>query len=612
MRPDDKHSMRPLNDAFDPAGLDLPADVDLAALEAELSAAGSRARRGTPAAPTAAFTASLRKRLISAYVPATDMASVAGSSRARGLHAAPAAMTARRASEPAIHAPVALRARVERRTPSVLPAPKWSFLAVAAALIVAVVGLKGTPARPLPAETRVASAVGAVLVRAGQQRELTSGMALAEGDEVRVAAGGAATLQLGDSLARLAAGADLRIVTMNRTDIELDQVSGRAWHRVVVPDGGHYRVTTGDVRWTAVGTAFDLARSPGTAGDTVRELSIQRAVIAEGPGLLVTIGEGRGATVVLGSTPTVATAAVTQTAALADSWLVRNAGDDLAAGYGVGMLDGAPLDTADRTPEPTTGLPSPVPSAEPTATPESTAGPTASPSPHPTARPTLRPTAEPTPAPTPRPTLGTMSLTVSACPGAVRFAWTLPELADLDHVQVIRGSSPEIPVTWPPAAGTTAFDSGYVAGGSVREAFDAGIDGGAQAWYRALALDAENRPLAASSVQGASALGIVGLGSLGVANGPEAGQLQFSWSPFTASGDCFSFYKIVASADDPTPSYLTGASYLAAIGDQAAAGTTVAGLTSGQTLWFRVQAIREIGAGKFVSAQTDPVQFTVP
>jgi hypothetical protein len=104
----------------------------------------------------------------------------------------------------------------------------------------------------------------------------------------------------------------------------------------------------------------------------------------------------------------------------------------------------------------------------------------------------------------------------------------------------------------------------------------------------------------------------VGLGALGVANGVEAGQLAFSWTPFTGSADCFSFYKIVASAEDSTPSYLTGATYLAAIGDQAAAGATVGGLTSGQTLWFRVQAIREIGTGKFVSAQTDPIQFTVP
>ena len=613
MRPDQRRP-RPSVDDGAAGRLDLPADVELAALEDELAAAGARARRGAPASPTAAFRGSLRARLIGAYErsePGGLAPAVAAggslSTQARGFDGSarrPVAMVA----EPVVHAPIALQARTLRLAPSFLPSPRWSILAVAAAVVVAVVGLNGGLVRPVPAESRVASATGATLIRAGQTLDLTAGTALATGDEIRIADGGSAVLQLGDSRTRLAAGADLRLSALARDDIELQQLAGRAWHRVVLPEGGRYEVTTGEIHWTAVGTAFDIERTTGPAGDVVHELSIEHAVRGAGPGLLVTIPQGDGATVVLGATPMVDTTVVPEGVALADPWLRANAAADLADGFRIGMFDRADLAPTEPAASPSEAVPTPEPTASPTPSVEPTLAPTAAP----TRRPAVKPTPRPTAMPTPVPTLGAISLSTLACPGAIELGWSLPELATLDHVQVLRGSSAEIPVTWPPAAGVTAFDGGYVVGGSVRNAFDASLGGGAHAWYRAVAFDAAKTPLAASGVTDATMIGIGGLGALGVSDGGAAGTLQFTWAPFAGSGDCFSFYKLVASADDPTPSYLTGATYLAVLTEQAAAATTVSGLTSGQALWFRLQAIREFGPGKFVAAQTDPVEFTVP
>src|SRR3989304_1336776 len=59
MRPDDPMDGRRLPQLGD----ELPGDADFGALEAELTAAGARARRGSPGAPTPAFAAALRGRL---------------------------------------------------------------------------------------------------------------------------------------------------------------------------------------------------------------------------------------------------------------------------------------------------------------------------------------------------------------------------------------------------------------------------------------------------------------------------------------------------------------------------------------------------------------------
>ena len=203
-----------------------------------------------------------------------------------------------------------------------------------------------------------------------------------------------------------------------------------------------------------------------------------------------------------------------------------------------------------------------------------------------------------------------MSLVAKACPGGVVLDWSGPDMAGVDHVQVLRGTSAEISAAYPPGDGVEAFDGGYSSDPSKSDGADPTGEAGS-AWYRAVAFSGDNMAMAASSVKAVTTKAIGGLGALG-AGGSTPGELTFDWTAFGGSGECFSYYKLVASADDSTPSYLEGAQTLAAIGEQGAAGATVSGLSSGNTFYFRLQVIRATSLGKFVVAQTDVTQHTVP
>ena len=651
MPPEDPKDGRRSPEAFD----DVSADADFGALEAELMAAGARARRGRPGAPTPAFAAALRERLLGSFAAldlgvagfdvAADVAGadvtgvdvtgadVTGADVAWGVAATkawPAARTsgstssrARGADEPRIrpfptgpvdHAPARLSVRTSLRTPTVLPAPRWSILAAAAAIVVAVVGLNAGILFPAPPVSRVTAATGAELVRDGRATPLTAGSELLPADEIRVAAAGSVALTLGDNRIRLDGGADVRLTTIERSRIEVDQVAGRGWHRVVLPDGGRYVVTTGAVSWTALGTAFDLERSGAGAagGDVVHELSVQHGVVAEGPGLRMTIDEGRGATLRLDGALTVTTAEISPATAVADPWIHANAAEDGADGLPLGLLDGIDLAVASAVPTPSS-TPRPVPTAGPTETPVITAAPTVAPTPAPTPLPTPKPTPKPTPRPTPAPTFGTMTLTALACPGGVVLDWSVPDLAALNHVQVLRGTSAEIPTVYPPTGGVSAVDGGYSTDPAKSDGRDVTLEAGS-AWYRAVAFNAEDVAIAASAVKGVSTLGIADLGPLGIVDGAGgSGDVTISWSPFAGSGECFSYYKLVASIDDPTPSYLEGTDFALPIGEQAATGTTVTdGLASGQTYYIRLQAVRVTSLGKFIVAQSAVSQHLAP
>lgn len=648
MRPDDPMDGRRLPEPRD----ELPGDADFGTLEAELTAAGARARRGSPGAPTPAFAAALRERLMASF-GALDEAAGSGldtwSGAAAGGHAAGAVAAAAVASGavaadpswgartggstsshahgaddrrirplptgPVKHPPAALAARTALRTPTVLPAPWWSILAAAAVLIVAVVGLNAGLLFTAPPDSRVAAATGAELIRDDEATALVAGTELEPGDEIRVAGDGSAALQLGGSRIRLGGGADVRLTRIERSRIAVDQLAGRAWHRVVLPDGGRYVVTTGDVTWTATGTAFDLDRSgsPAGAGDVVHELSVQHGVVVEGPGLRVTVDEGRGATVRLGGSLTVTTREVSQATAAADPWIRANAALDAADGLPLGPLDG--IELAAATAGPTANVtPAATARPDPTEAPVITAPPTPPPTPAPTPKPTPKPTPRPTPAPAPAPTFGTMALNAQACPGGVLLGWSAPDGAAVSRITVLRGASAEIPTGWPPPDGVAKVGSATTGDLGVTDGFDP-TEAGGSAWYRAVAYNAENVALAASASTGLTTIGIADLGGLGIEDGAVgSGDLSFTWSPFAwADGSCFTYYKLVASIGDPAPSYLKGTDFATPIGEQAAAGTTVTeGLTSGQTYYFRLQAIRVTSLGKFVVAQTAVIQHAVP
>ncbi|MES2209751.1 MAG: hypothetical protein V4515_06145 [Chloroflexota bacterium] len=579
-------------------------DFEFIALEAELAAAGVRARRRVSPEPDPAFAASLRARLLAS----APWEGVPAATRPRGESSGgPAWPWPPAPSAPVSHEPVAVRAHLAARTSTVLPAPRWTILAAAAALIVAIVGLNANLLLPVPASSRVTAAVGAQLVRDGATSPLTAGTELQSGDEVRVSKDGSASLSVGDNRIRLAGDADIRLTRLERAQVEIEQIEGRAWHRVVMPPGGSYLVRTDSISWTARGTAFDLDRTGAAApgGDIVRELSIQHAVVVEGVNLRVTVDEGRQATIRLKVGPAIETAQIDPAVALADAWIRRNVGDDRAAGFPLGALEDFDLAQASAAPPAGTPLPSSSPSVIGSQPP---AGSPPAPTPAPTAKPGPKPTSKP--APTPAPTIGTMSLGALACPGGVALDWTVPELASFNHMQVLRAASAEIPALYPPAPGVVAVDGAYTTDPTRTSGYDVSATSQAT-WYRAVTFDAQDKAIAVSAVKGVTTVAPGDLGALGV-SGSTPGELTFSWSSFAGTADCFAFYKLVKAADDPSPSYLTGATALAAIADQAASGTTVAGLPSGSTYWFRVEAIRTTALGKFVIAASTAVQFTVP
>jgi hypothetical protein len=257
----------------------------------------------------------------------------------------------------------------------------------------------------------------------------------------------------------------------------------------------------------------------------------------------------------------------------------------------------------------------PVDSFEPTASPGPTAPvatPSAKPARTPTPTPTPTPTRKPDPTPKPEPTVppvGTMELFAKSCPGGVLLDWAKPS-SSTAHYHVLRSLGGEVPATYP-ADGTTDVETATSWSAGLTDGFDAGLEGGQGATYRAFAFNAEDQLLAVSPSRTVTTVAGLSLGSLGVENlGP--GSIAVSWAAADVPAACFTYGKLVAATDDPEPSYLKGSPYLAAIGDPGATGVTLEGLPTGETVWMRYQLIRVTSTGKFLVGQTDVFKVTYP
>jgi outer membrane biosynthesis protein TonB len=609
-------------------------DPELAAIDAELRRASDRMHRAHARdgreRPSGSFAGSLRARLLA--------------EAAQPLPAAPSASPAARAGDAPHDAPHAasyartpghVNPRVARRTPTILPAPRWSVLAVAAVFLASVIGLNADRLFGAPAPSRVTAAAAATIERDGAVTPLAPGTELRAGDTVRAAVrGGAASLALGGSILRLEAGAAVRLDTLTAT-IAVEQLDGRAWHRVDVPDGGAYRVTTGDLAWTAVGTAFDLERS----GTRARLLTVEHDVLLTGPGVSLRIPEGRDAVVdTAGGDPDVSVNGV-DAAAPGDPWLVANARLDHAAGFGTGWLTTAALDAsavpspspsaapsaAPGSPEPSTEAPPTIPttpSVAPTVTPGPTPSATAKATPRPTMtakptatpkatpKPTPAPTAKPTPVPTATPTPGLLALSLAptSCNGAALLTWSGYPGDTFHHWTILRAPEPfEVPAAYPPPAGITALGASYSKNPSVSSFADATLAPGATAYYRVVAWDASDRSIAASPAKALTGKPVASLGTFGAAAAP--GGVDASWGAYGGPGACFTYYKITWSASNPNPSYVGEHDGALPVGDQGATSQYVA-LPVG-TWWIRVEAILATDVGKHVVGKSSVAQVTV-
>lgn len=631
MSPDDRMQGGPHRDEADVLVpfTDPERDPELASLGAELGRAGERMRRAHARdgreRPSTAFTASLRARLVAeaatppvpslgAALARADAAGAdAAGADAAGLDAAVPAMAAAGGPAPETYdrVPSQVSPRVERRTPTILPAPRWSILAVAAVLVASVLGLTVERFLPAPAPARVAEAVAATLVRDGTPLALTAGTELRAGDTVTVTDTGRATLALGGSSVRLAEGASVRLDTL--TDgIALEQLAGRAWHRVDVSVGQAYAVTTGRLRWTALGTAFDVSWQPD--GRRVRILTVQDDLSLAGPGIELRVPEGRETFVDARSDTPDVTLDRVAARDLDDPWLLANARLDREAGFDIGWLTTTlvdpsvgPTPTRDA-PDPATSAPTADPSIAPAtpATPGPTAPPTTKPTPKPTPKPTVKPT--PTATATPASELATLSLNAVACGGAVLLEWGGDPGAEFHHWTALRAeSSFEVPASYPPPDGIAALDGSYSKNPSATRFADTSLAPGVTVWYRAVGWSVYDRAVAASAAKSLTGKPVASLGTTGAT--PKPGGAEVTWTAYSGPAACFTYYKISWSSTSSDPSYLGDNDGAYAVGGQGETYAAV-GLPEG-TYWIRVEAILGTDYSKAVVGRSVPVQVTV-
>lgn len=145
---------------------------------------------------------------------------------------------------------------------------------------------------------------------------------------------------------------------------------------------------------------------------------------------------------------------------------------------------------------------------------------------------------------------------------------------------------------------------------SAATGYDAPASPGTKLHYRTLALDAAGSVIAASGVASAASQPAKDLGPLAVA--PDAGGTRFTWTPFSGSAGCFTYYKLAYTTDGSPPSYLEGDSYLLASANQGQATYVSGDLVSGKTYTLRLQVIRATDTGAFLVAQTEVGTYTVP
>jgi hypothetical protein len=663
MRPDERrpgqHEPDGVSRPVHSAAMTPPLDADLVELDGELARAAermnaTRARDGRER-PTPAFASDLRARLLRAAAAplqppvgqgAPDVGTAAPHEALSGVPGRSASSTS---SDAAASAPwwatlpglpalpssapaglqgrVGVRGRLVRRTPTILPAPRWSLLAIAAVLVASLVGLGSERLFPALPPSRATDAVAAFLVRDGTVTPLTADVEILAGDTVRTDRGGRASLQLGGSVVRLAAEAELAVLALGR-DVRVDQVTGRAWHRVVVPDGSSYVVITGELRWTALGTAFDLQYEGGRVRQRVRLVAVEHAVRLDGPGVSVRVDQGRAADVhVTGDTPEVAVASV-EDADLLDPWLLANARLDRDAGHSVGWLETAALDHTPAPVSATTSAPASSPGPVPSLRPDASAGASAGAAPpSPTQEPTLKPAPlpKPTPAPTPEaskaaplptakptptpaPVITSMGLALTSCPGGVLLEWSPYSGSGFKHYGVARGSTSfDIPPGWPLPSPLVGVEGSSLPDLSKTTVIDTALGIGATAWYRAMAFDGTGTTIGASAEKSGVRKPVAVISGFAVT--PVAGGANLAWTPFAGPDACFTWYKVTWSTTNPDVSYLGPHEGAWAVEPRTASSTSLS-LAPG-TYYVRIEAVLRTSTQKLVTARSEVVNVEV-
>jgi hypothetical protein len=497
--------------------------------------------------------------------------------------------------------PTKLRPSISWHIPTRAMPSRWVGVGLAACLALAAFMVGSGVLWPVKPPARADDAIAATLIRGPQSTALTVGTDLSQGDEIRVAADGRAYLALGSSYVRLDGGADIRLDSLDANDVEISQLAGRVYHRVQLPDGGRYRVRTGDVVWQAAGTAFDLDRESSAGGEQVLGLALQHDVQVSAPGYSGAVLQGSSAVFLLNAagsasgSPAISAIPVPQ---LTNAWLILNAGLDARLGLPLGEL----ADLATPTPNPSaTSHASPEPTASPTPSPS--ASDTATPAPTPTPASTTSATPKPTAIPTSRhgsvPNLGNLSITHNSN-GTYSFSWPRYTGSGFQWYKLIYG---------PWGSQPTFNGSNYWACNSSASetSWTGGITPGDYS-VRLQVIDESSGRIIVRAQTGVVRLTVVvpatvSLGNLSVVENAD-GTYTFTWARYDATP--FSYYKLVYGPVGSNPSYPKGSPYWAVPSSDSTSVTLIPGVDGfGPGDWaVRIQAIGYPSGAAYAYAQT--------
>lgn len=219
-----------------------------------------------------------------------------------------------------------------------------------------------------------------------------------------------------------------------------------------------------------------------------------------------------------------------------------------------------------------------------------------------------------TPAPDPT-TSGEIALTVVIKEGHPFLDWSECGGLDFDYFKVIR--STDATVTWPKGENDTLLAAIGRDGNS--KTWDAEAPAGTKVYYRVFCVrstDAGYVVVASSAVKGVvtpaaePAPDPVALGFEVIVTGEG---VVLNWR--ASASDGFAFYKVVRSTWNEHPSYLPyvdGTEVIGVIENQATNQLTDTSVTSGQTIYYRVQAIGYWNGSKVLLGQTSVIAVTVP
>ena len=200
-----------------------------------------------------------------------------------------------------------------------------------------------------------------------------------------------------------------------------------------------------------------------------------------------------------------------------------------------------------------------------------------------------------------------LELEVTGCPGGVALDWSPTSRPEFHHYTALRSLEPDVATAYPPIAPAVDWGRSYGTDRFVTSAVDASlIPSEASFYYRVMAYDKANRPVAASVQRQSRPTAVVDLGPLTV-EAADDGVSHIDWTLFGGLGACFSAYRVLIGPQGSAPS-----STLTVLSSQDMTEVDTAGLHAGETYAVRVDAVRTTTLGSFVVASSETATYTPP